>query len=173
MNKLFYGRYKSVLLRCNSISKFVNRSCYMYCSDMTKQNVNLYDDRMDYVFVENLILYGYHGDLKEEKILGQKFDISLKLYSNNDRLTKVGKSDDLNDTMDYTVIVNEIEKIMKSTSYDMIEKLGNEIARNAFKAYGFDKLNAIQIKITKPNVPIPQMAKCVGVNIFRTANDFA
>ena len=131
-----------------------------------------YDDRRDYVFVDDLIFHGYHGDLQEEKVLGQKFIISLKLYPTSKKLIKCANSDLLKDTMDYTVIINEIEEIMKSTSFDMIEKLGNEIARHAFKVYESDKLEAIQIKITKPNVCIPQNSKGVGVNIFRTVGDF-
>ena len=61
---------------------------------------------------------------------------------------------------------------MKQHSFDMIEKLGHEIARNAFSAYGVDKLEAIQIQIRKPNVPITQIVEAVGVSIFRTAKDF-
>lgn len=138
-----------------------------------KYNHKSFDDRRDYVFIENAIFHGYHGDLKEEKVLGQKFECSVKLYPKCQRFLKVGNTDNLNDTLDYTIVINEIESIMKSKSYDMIEKLGNEIARNAFKAYGKDRLEAIQIEIRKPQVPITQMAKCVGVNIFRTFSDFS
>merc|ERR1712154_284681 len=124
-----------------------------------------FDDRRDYVFLEDLVFHGYHGDLKEEKVLGQKFEISLKMYPTSRTLTKCGETDLLVDTLDYTVVIGEIEKLMQEHSFDMIEKLGNEIARSAFVVYGEHRLEAIQIQIRKPQVPITQMAKCVGVNI--------
>ena len=183
----------SIYTNYNHPRKFLNCSNHRYYSnqslmteehdtesieDISNENSNnnksmSFNDRRDYVFIENAIFHGYHGDLKEEKILGQKFECSVKLYPKCQRFLKVGNSDNLNDTLDYTIIINEIESIMKSKSYDMIEKLGNEIARNAFKVYGNDRLEAIQIEIRKPQVPITQMAKCVGVNIFRTSSDFS
>ena len=134
--------------------------------------VKSYDDRSDYVFIEILTFHGYHGDLKEEKVLGQKWQMDIKLYPKCRQFVECGKSDRLSDTFDYTVIIKEIETMMQSTSYDMMEKLGNEIARTAFQLYGFDKLDAVNVQIRKPHVPITQIVKCVGVNIFRTSDQF-
>ena len=155
------GLLRRCLLEQKYRQKFLNHSLF-----------RRYNEKRDYVFVEDLVFHGYHGDLKEEKVLGQKFECSFKLYPKCKRLIQCANTDELNHTLDYTILINEVEKIMQSTSYDMIETLAHEIARNAFVAYGYDRLEAIEIKIKKPQVPITQFAKCVGVNIFRTANDF-
>ena len=52
--------------------RMANRAAFCNTSGRT-----CYDDRRDYVFVEDLVFHGYHGDLKEEKVLGQKFQISV------------------------------------------------------------------------------------------------
>lgn len=174
MNKLIGWNSPKILLKnyLIQINKLNPRKFLNYSNNRFYSN-ELYNDYRDYVFVDNIIFHGYHGNIPEEKILGQKFECSIKLYPKKEKLLKFEENEELNDTLDYTIIINEIEKLMKSKSYNLIEKLGNEIARNAFKAYGNNKLEAIQIKIRKPQVPITQIAKCVGVNIFRTYRDFS
>ena len=47
---------------------------------------------MDKILMSNLGFYGYHGLLKEEAVLGQKFFIDIELYLDT---KEAGETDDM------------------------------------------------------------------------------
>ena len=53
---------------------------------------------MDKIIMKNMVFYGYHGVLEEEKKLGQKFFIDAILFL---PLKKAGETDNLNFSVNY------------------------------------------------------------------------
>ncbi|OAE27213.1 hypothetical protein AXG93_4332s1090 [Marchantia polymorpha subsp. ruderalis] len=70
--------------------------------------------------------HGYHGVLEEEKRLGQKFLVDVDAWL---ELRKSGSSDDLNDSVSYADLFSIVQKILEGPSFDLVEKVATEIAR--------------------------------------------
>ena len=79
----------------------------------------------DKIYIEDLEIIAYHGVLKEEKELGQRFYISLEI---NTDFREAGKTDDLTKTISYADVCDDIERIFSSNKYNLIEKCAEEIA---------------------------------------------
>ena len=54
--------------------------------------------KMDKIKIEKLTIFGKHGVYPEENVLGQKFEVSLVLYTNT---RKAGLTDDLECSINY------------------------------------------------------------------------
>ena len=72
---------------------------------------------MGLITVEGIRVFAYHGHLPEEAKLGGHFIVNIWVTADT---TKVEKSDDLNDTVDYVKII-EIVKQQMAIRSDMIE----------------------------------------------------
>jgi len=115
----------------------------------------------DKIIIKNIRLYGYHGVLKEEKKIGQKFVVDLELYL---KLEKASESDDLEDTVNYAEIYEKVEEINRKNSYDLIEKFAGEIAK---KILEYKKIENVKVRVRKPEVPIDGQLDYVAVEIYR------
>ena len=62
---------------------------------------------MDVIKIRDLEIYGHHGVMKEENVLGQKFLVSLALYTDT---RAAGESDNLADS----VIMQKFLILLKS-----------------------------------------------------------
>ena len=56
---------------------------------------------MDVIKIRDLEIYGHHGVMKEENVLGQKFLVSLALYTDT---RAAGESDNLADSVNYAEV---------------------------------------------------------------------
>ena len=72
---------------------------------------------MDSIRIENLEVYCHHGVLKEENVLGQKFLVSLVLYTD---IRKAGTCDDLNYSIDYAEVSHFVERKMKEKNFQLM-----------------------------------------------------
>lgn len=120
---------------------------------------------MDKIIMKNLSFFGYHGVLKEENILGQKFFIDIELYTD---LTKAGVSDCVEDTIHYGEVYNEVRKIVENKRFKLLEALGENIASTVLNE--FSKVNEICIKIRKPEAPVNGIFDYFGIEIRRKRN---
>lgn len=120
---------------------------------------------MDKIYINNLEFIGYHGVFEEEKKLGQKFLVSLELFT---FLRKAGKNNDISSTTHYGFVSADVEKIFFSKKYDLIETLAEDIAREVLKKY--ELVEKVKIKITKPWAPVGIILEDVAVEIERKWN---
>ncbi|MFZ5942691.1 MAG: dihydroneopterin aldolase [Bacillota bacterium] len=56
---------------------------------------------MDKIIMKNMVIFGYHGLLQEENILGQRFCVDIEMSLD---LRKVGTTDCANDTVSYAEV---------------------------------------------------------------------
>lgn len=59
----------------------------------------------DKLILKGLSFYGFHGALKEENTLGQKFFVDIEAWMD---LKPAGKSDNLSDSSDYVEIYRSV-----------------------------------------------------------------
>ncbi|NBI30838.1 dihydroneopterin aldolase [Chengkuizengella marina] len=117
---------------------------------------------MDKMIMEKMEFYGYHGVFPEERKLGQKFYIDTTFFFD---LQLAGKSDDLNQTINYAEVYDVIKGIVEGHSYQLIEALAENIASIVLKTY--TKIKEITVKVTKPNPPFDIHFSGVTVEIHR------
>ncbi|AWZ48125.1 2-amino-4-hydroxy-6-hydroxymethyldihydropteridine pyrophosphokinase [Clostridiaceae bacterium 14S0207] len=117
---------------------------------------------MDKIIIKDLEVFANHGYFKEEKALGQKFLISIEVFLN---FTKAAKEDDLNKTVHYGILCEEIEKEFKKETFDLIEKATEHLATFVLKTH--KEVKKVKVKVKKPWAPIGKSLKYAAVEIER------
>ncbi len=117
---------------------------------------------MDKILLNNLAFYGYHGVLKEETKLGQKFFIDIELFLD---LEKAGNTDNLNFSVSYADVFSTVKKIVEGEPFKLIEALAESICSNVLSEYTL--INEILVRVRKPEAPVPGVYDYFGVEIVR------
>jgi len=116
---------------------------------------------MGIVKVTDLLVYGYHGCLKEESIIGSEYLINIKAWTN---IQKAAKSDSLVDAVDYVLLSNIAKDEMKKRA-NLIENVVERIVDKSLRAsYNIKK---IRVCVAKLNPPTDSDAKSVSVSLTR------
>ena len=116
----------------------------------------------DKIILKGMIFHAYHGIHEWEKSSGQKFIVDIEIFKN---LSAPGKTDSIEDTIDYSDIFIEVKRIMENKSHNILESVAELIASTILSMYS---IKNIKVKIKKPEIKI-QDAKLdyVAVEIFR------
>lgn len=120
---------------------------------------------MDKIYINELEFIGYHGVLNEEQVLGQKFIISVMMYIDEKFTKKAGRDDDLNYSIHYGMVAEDIKKIFYEKRYKLLESLGNKIAVELLHKYPL--MEKIRVSIKKPWAPIGMIFNDVEVKVVR------
>jgi len=112
--------------------------------------------------VRGLAVHGHHGVFEHERRDGQEFVIDLVLGVD----TRVAaRSDDLQDTVDYGTLVDEVRTAVADDPVDLIETLAQRIAdvclRNAL-------VDTVEVTVHKPHAPIQATFEDVALTINRS-----
>ncbi|MGJ3250613.1 MAG: dihydroneopterin aldolase [Elainellaceae cyanobacterium] len=119
----------------------------------------------DCIHVNGIRAYGYVGVLPEEQSIGQWFEVDLTLWRD---LSQAAQSDRLSDTYDYTSVVKDVQQVIKTAKFALLERLAGAIADIAFRA---DKVDRVHVRLTKLSPPIPDFGGTISVEITRPAGD--
>ncbi|HLR02666.1 MAG TPA: dihydroneopterin aldolase [Virgibacillus sp.] len=117
---------------------------------------------MDKILINKMQFYGFHGLFPEENKLGQRFYTDVTLYTD---LTTAGKTDDMNDSIDYGDIYETVKNIMEGKAFNLLEAVGEQIASALLTSY--PRIDACAVKVEKPDPPIPGHYDSVAVEIYR------
>ncbi len=117
---------------------------------------------MDTISLEGMVFYGYHGAQEEERRLGQRFVVDVELVTDT---RKAGKSDRLEDTLDYGEAFKAVRSVMEGPGKRLIEALAESVAEALFAAL---PVKAVRVRVEKPGVPIRgSILAQTAVEIFR------
>lgn len=117
---------------------------------------------MDYINISNLIVFANHGVFDAEKSLGQKFMIDLKLGINLQHCAITG---DLTKSVHYGILAEDITKLFKSKSNDLIETCAEEIAQFILKKY--EIVEDVFVRVKKPWAPVMLPTDNIFIEIYR------
>lgn len=115
----------------------------------------------DKMYLTGMQFYGRHGVFPEEKAMGQKFIIDVELSLD---LKKAGVTDDIANTLNYADIYALVKNITTLKSFNLIEALGEAIAREILASYRVDQ---VRVKVEKPHAPISGIFDYMGCEIVR------
>ena len=122
---------------------------------------------MGIIRLNNMNFYGYHGVYEFEKEQGTNFEIDLELFTS---LTKSSKSDNIEDTINYEDVYEQVKKAFGSKSYFLLEKLADSISKSIFEKHKIDKLI---IRVRKINAPLDGKIDSVEIELKRKRADYA
>jgi FolB domain-containing protein len=117
---------------------------------------------MDKIHIRELhvrCIVGIYPDERREK---QDVIINITLHCD---LSTPGKSDQIEDTVDYKVIKKNVLAMVQQSSFFLIEKLADEIA---LLALADGKVKHVDVSVDKPGAL--RFAKSVAVEISRSAD---
>jgi len=102
---------------------------------------------MGLITVEGIRVFAYHGHLPEEAVLGGHFIVNVWVTAD---ASEVGKTDDLNDTVDYVRII-EIVKEQMAIRANMIEVPAKRIVNAILPLH---KVQKVKVEVEKIQPPI-------------------
>ena len=101
-----------------------------------------------YILLENIIIYANHGVLPQETVVGNEFVINLKIGID---LSKAGQTDNLEDTVSYAEIYEDVKaemaipsKLLEHAAYRIVKRLRSK----------YEKIKSLEIKLSKRNPPM-------------------
>ncbi len=118
---------------------------------------------MDKIRIQDLEVFANHGVFPEETALGQKFLVSAELYTDT---RQAGKTDELEYSIHYGLVCQEITKYMKEHTSRLIEAAAEGLARQLLLSWPL--LKGIRLEIKKPWAPVGLPLKTVSVEIERS-----
>jgi dihydroneopterin aldolase len=115
--------------------------------------------------ISGLSLYTHHGVSEAEREVGQRlvFDLRLELGESDATLT-----DRVEDTVDYGDVCQLVALLAVQRSHRTLERLCSTIADRLLADY---ELEAVWVKATKPEPPIPLTVEEVSVEVWREAEE--
>ncbi|WP_248929068.1 dihydroneopterin aldolase [Paenibacillus hamazuiensis] len=117
---------------------------------------------MDKIIMSGMQFYGYHGVYPEENRLGQRYTLDVEMHL---PLTKPGKSDNVEDTVNYAEAYEVIQNIVERKVFKLIEALAEEVASVLLSTYTV--INEVTVRVRKPHPPVPIHFEGVAVEITR------
>jgi 7,8-dihydroneopterin aldolase/epimerase/oxygenase len=117
---------------------------------------------MDCIHVNGIRAYGYTGHLPEEQVLGQWFEVDFTVWLD---LASAGKTDQLDQTYDYSQSVGAIQNLIQTARCKLIEKLAEDIAAMVLTSAQVEK---VQVRLTKLHPSIPNFSGQVSIEIIRS-----
>lgn len=120
---------------------------------------------LDAIHLVGLRAHGHHGVQENEREEGQVFRLDLDLFTD----TRPGaKSDDLNDTVDYSALAERALQVLAGEPSNLIEQVAQRIADAALE---FRSVRVVRVRLHKPQAPIPATFDDVAITIWRTRTD--
>lgn len=115
----------------------------------------------DKIILSGIEIYGHHGCSIEEQTRGQIILVDLEIS-----LNLSGLGDNLENSVDYSQILFDVEKIVAGESRKLIETVAEEIADKLLNTY--EKISALKVTVHKPFANLPIKYSDVAVEIFRS-----
>ncbi|EES15202.1 hypothetical protein BDA96_07G184100 [Sorghum bicolor] len=116
----------------------------------------------DKLILRGLQFHGFHGVLKEEQTLGQKFVVDIDAWMD---LAAAGESDSIADTVSYTDIYGIAKDVIEGTPHNLLESVAHSIAKATLLK--FPQISAVRVKVGKPHVAVQGVLDYLGVEIMR------
>ena len=128
------------------------------------------DDFPDRLSLLGMRFEALHGVLASEKVDPQPFEVDLVLHVD---LDDVARTDALEDTVDYRGLHELVDSIVMGPSFDLIEGLAGAIARAVLADTDPKLVGAVEVRVRKPEAPLPGELDTVEAALLRRRPDVA
>ena len=104
----------------------------------------------DRIRLNEMVFFGYHGALPEERVIGQRFVVDVEVQAD---LKRAGASDQLEDTINYGELYTVAEDVVTGPPFNLIEAVAEQIAGRILSQQPL--VESVIVRVRKPGVPIP------------------
>jgi dihydroneopterin aldolase len=109
-----------------------------------------------------LVVFGHHGYLQEERRLGQRFLVDLRV----DVRGAATESDRIEDTVDYRRLAALVREVFAGDERLLLEGLAGSIADGVLER--FDAVERVRVRIRKPDVVLDPPVEHAAVIVERS-----
>lgn len=111
------------------------------------------------ITLRGMEFWAYHGCLPEEEVVGNRFEVDVRLWLNTE---KAQRSDALTDTLNYALVYERVNTIMKERA-NLLEHVGHKIVEALLAE--FAQLKRVEVEVRKYNPPLGGILDSVGVTL--------
>ncbi len=116
----------------------------------------------DKISIKGIKGFGYHGVFDFEKRDGQDFFVDLEIDID---LQAASKSDQLTDSVDYSLLTAIAKNAIEKLQFDLIERLAGFIADTIKE--NFPSVQKIAVTVHKPSAPVQESVTDIALTIVR------
>ena len=117
----------------------------------------------DRIILEGMEFYGFHGANPEERALGQPYVVDLAVELD---LRRPGGSDQLEDTVSYSLLYRTVKLVMEGESKNLLEATAQTIAERVLTEF---PVKGVRVRVKKPRPPIRgSVIDNAAVEIYRS-----
>ena len=114
---------------------------------------------MGLIEIEGMKFYAFHGHFEAERVVGNEFEVSVKIETD---CTAAAQSDKLDDALNYQKVYELIQVEMKIASH-LLENVARRILNSLYSH--FSTIQKASIKISKLNPPMGGEIEKVSVTL--------
>lgn len=122
------------------------------------------NDHPDRLSLLGMRFMARHGVLAHEKVELQPFEVDLVLHAD---MSRAAASDELDDTIDYGILLDVVTGIVTGRSFNLIETLAGAIARAVLDMTDPGLVAAVEVNVRKPRAPIDGELRTVEATVVR------
>ena len=112
--------------------------------------------------LKDMVVFGHHGYLEEERRLGQRFLVDLWVEVDE----TAAESDRIEDTVDYRRLATVVHDVFAGPERLLLEGLAGAIADGIVA--GFDAVEHVRVRVRKPDVVLDPPVEHAAVVVVRT-----
>lgn len=116
--------------------------------------------------MKGMVFYGHHGDIAEERALGQRFILDLVLTVD---VTDVVQTDNLSATVDYVDVYAICQQVVENEPVKLLETVASRLAQKILA--GHPRVQSVEVVVKKPSVPLRGALDYVAVEITQSRED--
>ena len=116
----------------------------------------------DVVEIRGLRALGHHGALPGEQDRAQPFLVDVVFSYDMER---AGRSDSLDDAIDYGVIATKVADVVSGQRFALLEALADAICSAVFEE---DRIDSVEVRVQKLRPPVPHDVVSIGVTRRRS-----
>ncbi len=117
---------------------------------------------MDRILIDDLRVLTVIGALPHEREAAQPLRVDLEIGLD---LRDAGRTDELDDTVHYGLVAERVTELAEQSKHILLERLAADIADIVL---GFDRVEQVDVTVTKLRPPIPTPVGTTAVRLFRT-----
>lgn len=119
----------------------------------------------DRVEIDGLVVTTMVGALPHEREMAQPVQIDLSITTD---LRDAGRSDELGDTVNYGFVAERVASVVREAKDVLLERLADRVAEAVL---GLDRVDAVDVSVTKLRPPIPEHVATTSVRIHRRRSE--
>ncbi len=117
-----------------------------------------------YICLDNLRFHAYHGVMPQERMVGNDYNVSLRIRYD---ISQAMVSDKVEDTLNYAEVFQLVSQEMAVPS-SLIERVAGRIGDRLFRR--FPTIEEMELKIMKINPPMGADCEGAGVEVHLINN---